>query len=148
MTIRSATATSARTATGSSVARAYRAASNSSRTLWATQAILAAIFLFAGVMKLVSPADTLADQSSLPVLFLRLIGLCETLGAIGLIIPGLLRIRTGLTPLAAAGLVVIMVGAVTVTVIEVGVAPAIVPFAVGLASAFVALARSQAHGRR
>ena len=42
------------------------------------------------------------------------IGVAEVLGAIGLILPGVLRIRPGLTPLAAAGLVIIMIGATVI----------------------------------
>jgi hypothetical protein len=92
-------------------------------------------------MKLVMPLELLAQQSHLPGLFMRFIAVCETLGALGLILPGLLRIRPGLTPLAAAGLVIIMIGATVTTLAGGEVAPALVPFAVGLLSAFVA------HGR-
>ena len=52
------------------------------------------------------------------------------LGAIGLILPGLLRLRPGLTPLAAAGLVII--GATVLTLASGGVAPALIPLVVGL----------------
>ena len=54
----------------------------------------------------------------LPVLFIRFIGVCEILGAIGMILPGLTGIRPGLTPLGAAGLVVIMIGATVVNVVN------------------------------
>ena len=54
------------------------------------------------------------------------------LGAIGLILPGLLRLRPGLTPLAAAGLVIIMIGATVLTRASGGVAPALIPLVVGL----------------
>jgi hypothetical protein len=77
----------------------------------------------------------------LPGLFVRFIGVAEVLGAIGLILPGLLRIRPGLTPLAAAGLVIIMIGATVVTLVADGVAPALIPLAVGLLAAFVAYGR-------
>jgi uncharacterized membrane protein YphA (DoxX/SURF4 family) len=126
----------------STVSAVYRAASNSSRTLWVAQAVVAAVFLFAGVSKLVSPADTLAEQSDLPVWFMRFIGACETLGALGLILP-VLRIRRELTPLAAAGLVIIMVGAVATTVVTMGVTPAAMPFIVGLVCAFIASSRAR-----
>src|SRR3989442_3981849 len=79
--------------------------------LWIVQALLAAVFLFAGGAKLVLPLDKLTGPVAMPGWFLRFIGVCEVLGAIGLILPGLLRIRPGLTPLAAAGLVIIMIGA-------------------------------------
>jgi hypothetical protein len=109
--------------------------------LWTLQALLAALFLFAGVMKLVLPAQVLTAQSHLSAAFLRFIGVCETLGALGLILPGLLRIRTALTPLAAAGLTLIMIGAVTVTVAGLGVAPAVFPLVVGALTTTVAYAR-------
>ena len=109
--------------------------------LWIVQALLALIFLFAGGMKLVLPIAAMTKEMPLPGLFLRFIGVAEVLGAIGLILPGLLRIRQGLTPLAAAGLVIIMIGATTLVVTHGGVAPALIPFTVGLLSAFVAYGR-------
>lgn len=109
--------------------------------LWTVQALLAALFLFAGGMKLVMPLEKLAGPVPLPGLFIRFIGVAEVLGAIGLILPWLLRIRPGLTPLAAAGLVIIMIGAVTVVLAGGDVAPALIPLAVGLLAAFVAYGR-------
>lgn len=80
--------------------------------LWTIQGLLALTFLFVGGMKLVTPAATLAPKiAPLPLGLVRFIGLCEVTGALGLILPGLLRIRTTLTPLAAAGLIIIMSGA-------------------------------------
>jgi hypothetical protein len=76
--------------------------------LWIVQGLLALIFLFAGGVKLVMPLAALTEQTPLPGLLVRFIGVAELLGAIGLILPGLLRIRPGLTPLAAMGLVSIM----------------------------------------
>jgi DoxX-like family len=58
-------------------------------------------------MKLVLPLEVLTEQMPLPGLFVRFIGVAEVLGAIGLIFPGLLRMRPGLSPRAAAGLVII-----------------------------------------
>jgi uncharacterized membrane protein len=110
--------------------------------LWIIQGLLAALFLFAGGSKFVMPPEVLtAGPPPLPLLFIRFIGVCEVLGAIGLILPGLLRIRTGLTPLAAAGLVMIMMGATVVTVIGIGVAMALVPLIVGALAATVAYGR-------
>ena len=83
--------------------------------LWIVQGLLALLFLFAGGMKLVLPLEALTEQMPLPGLFVRFIGVAEVLGAIGLILPGLLRIRPGLTPLAAVGLVIIMIGATVLT---------------------------------
>ena len=111
------------------------------RALWVVQTLLALLFLFAGVMKLVLPLDQLTGPVELPGPFLRFIGVAETLGALGLILPGLLGIRPGLTPLAAAGLVVIMIGATVVTLASGDVAMAMPPVVVGLLAAFVAYGR-------
>src|SRR5438067_10741411 len=110
--------------------------------LWIVQGLLAAVFLFAGGTKLVLPLDQLTGPVALPGLFLRFIGVCEVLGALGLILPGLLRIRPGLTPLAAAGLVLIMVGATTLTLAG-GGAAALIPLTVGLLAGFVTYGRSR-----
>src|SRR5947208_16338148 len=112
-----------------------------SAALWIVQGLLAAIFLFAGGAKLVLPLDQLTGPVALPGLLLRCIGVAEVLGALGLILPGLLRIRPGLTPLAAAGLVIIMTGATVVTVAGGQLAPALLSVVVGLLAAFVALGR-------
>jgi hypothetical protein len=71
-----------------------------------------------------SPPNTIL----LPALLLRFIGVCEVLGALGLILPGLLRIRQSLTPLAAAGLSIIMIGAVVLSIMGPGVGAAVMPF--------------------
>ena len=109
--------------------------------LWIVQGLLALIFLFAGGMKLVIPVEEMTKQVPLPGLFLRFIAVCEVLGAVGLVLPELLRIRPGLTPLAAAGLVIIMIGATVVTLMTADVALALIPLVVGLLSAFVAYGR-------
>lgn len=114
--------------------------------LWIIQVLLALLFLFAGGTKLVLPIDVLTGMGSpnqvhLPGLFVRFIGVCEVLGGLGLILPGLLRIRPGLTALAAAGLVIIMIGATVVTFIGDGPRQAIVPLVFGLLAAFVAYGR-------
>lgn len=109
--------------------------------LWIVQVLLALLFLFGGGVKLVLPIEEMTKQISLPGLFLRFIGVCEVLGAIGLILPGLLRIRPGLTALAAAGLVIIMIGATVLTLASGPVTPALLPFVTGLLAAFVAYGR-------
>ncbi len=109
--------------------------------LWVLQVLLALVFLFAGVTKLRMSAQDLTQQVHLSAAFLRFISVCEILGAAGLILPGLARISPGLTPLAAAGLAVIMVGA---TVISIKTAPlplALIPLVTGLLCAFVAYGR-------
>jgi len=114
-----------------------------SALLWTAQVVLALVFLFAGGMKLVLPPEMMKGPVALPSAFIRFIGVCETLGAIGLILPSVTRIKPGLTPLAAAGLIVIMIGATTVTLIGGLVAPALVPVVVGLLAVFVANGRSR-----
>src|SRR6266446_7772237 len=87
------------------------------------------------------PIAALTQQVALPGPFLRFIGVAEVLGALGLVLPGLLRRRTDLTPIAAAGLVIIMAGAVGVTMATIGAGQAVVPGVVGVLAAGVAVGR-------
>jgi uncharacterized membrane protein YphA (DoxX/SURF4 family) len=114
--------------------------------LWIIQVLLALLFLLAGGTKLVLSIETMRSMGSpnqimLPGLFIRFIGVCEVLGALGLILPGLLRIRTDLTQLAAAGLAIIMIGATVLTFAGDGVGMALSPLVVGILTAFVAYGR-------
>ena len=120
----------------------HTASRKASVALWTIQVLLAALFLFAGIFKLLAPAAALTAQGPFTAGFLRFIGVCETLGALGLVLPGLLRIGRELTPLAAAGLVIIMLGATATTVAIGGAAGALVPAVVGI------LAASVVYGRR
>jgi uncharacterized membrane protein len=111
--------------------------------LWIVQVLLALLFLFAGAAKFLMPADEMAAQMPtwLPIWFVYFIGVCEVLGALGLVLPGLFRVRPELTPLAAAGLTIIMAGAV-VTTLAMGMgALALLPLVVGLFTGFVAYGR-------
>ena len=87
------------------------------------------------------PIAALTAQTPLPGLFIRFIGVLEVLGALGLVLPALLRLRPSLTPLAAAGLVIVMAGAVGATLVTGPVATALVPFAVGIFLTVVAYGR-------
>ena len=113
--------------------------------LWIVQVLLAALFVFAGVMKFIMPVEEMTKQMpSMPGAFLHFIGICEVLGGLGLILPGLFRVRPGLAPLAASGLVVIMIGA---TVISLMIGPAVgalMPLVLGILAAFVAWGRWRA----
>ena len=111
--------------------------------LWAVQVLLALVFVFAGGSKLVMPIEEMTAQVALPGPFLRFIGVAEFLGALGLILPGSLGIRPGLTPLVAAGLVIIMIGATGYTLAAGQGAMALFPFVVGLLAAFVAYGRGR-----
>lgn len=114
--------------------------------LWIIQILLALLFLFAGGTKLVLPMEILMAQASpnaiaLPEWFIRFIGAVEVLGALGLILPGVLRRHQHLTALAALGLTIVMIGAVVVTTMGDGFKMAITPLIVGLLCAFVAYSR-------
>jgi uncharacterized membrane protein YphA (DoxX/SURF4 family) len=109
--------------------------------LWIVQGLLALLFLFAGVMKFIMPIEEMTKEIQMPGAFLRFIGVVEILGALGLILPSLLRIRPGLTPLAAAGLVIVMIGATVIGLMIGSVVTALMPFVVGLLAAFVAYGR-------
>lgn len=113
-----------------------------SLALWIVQGLLALLFLGLGLMKLTMPLDEIAAMMGLPGLLIRFIGLAEVLGAAGLILPGLLKIRTGLAPLAAVGLTIVAVAA---TIFHLsngdGIGMASFPLIVALLSAFVAYGR-------
>lgn len=112
-------------------------------TLWILQILVALIFLFAGGVKLVGPLDQFLKgmPSWLTPGFLRFVGVCEVAGGLGLILPRLLRIKPGLTPLAAVGLIGIMIGATVVTATSASPVQAVSPVIVGLLLAFIAYGR-------
>jgi hypothetical protein len=109
--------------------------------LWTIQGLLALLFVFAGGMKLVMPIEVLTEQSQLPALFVRFVGVAEVLGGLGLILPGLLRIRPRLTALAAIELAHVMVGATVLTLASGDVTAALLPLLVGCLAALVAVGR-------
>lgn len=118
--------------------------------LWIIQILLALLFLFAGGMKLVTPADTLQAQAPPEAIrfsqwFMTFIGVVEVLGGLGLILPGITRKWKGLTALAAVGLTILMIGAVVVSVMSGGVMAGLVPLITGLLCAFVAYGRGVKH---
>lgn len=81
--------------------------------LWAVQVLLAFVFAMSGGMKLAVPYEELLKQGpwvqSVPEGLVKFIGVAEVSGALGVILPAATRIKPLLTPLAAAGFVVIMV---------------------------------------
>jgi uncharacterized membrane protein YphA (DoxX/SURF4 family) len=82
--------------------------------LWVAQSLLAALFLFSGVMKSTQSAQKLVTGGQtgvegLPQALIRFIGIAEILGAAGLVLPVLMNVMPGLTPLAAIGLGLIMI---------------------------------------
>jgi hypothetical protein len=111
------------------------------KVLWIIQALLALLFLWAGGIKLVLTIEEMTAVMSLPGWFLRFLGVAEILGGLGLVLPGMLRIRPELTPLAACGLVGIMIGATWITLQTMSLSQALIPLVVGLLAAFVAYGR-------
>ena len=118
--------------------------------LWIIQILLALLFLFAGITKLfptIIPMPPPPPNMWMPPMwFLKFIGLCEFLGALGLVLPGLFRRQRYLTVWAAVGLTIIMIGAVVISVMTMGIAAGITPLIVGLFCAFVAYGR-RGYGR-
>lgn len=115
--------------------------------LWIAQVLLALAFVSAGAIKLITPDEMLTAWYPFPALFIRFIGVCELLGAVGMILPGLLRVREVLTPLAAAGLASIMAGAVVTTLAIGGGTAAVMPLVLGLLAVFVAYGRTRSVSR-
>ena len=111
--------------------------------LWIIQGLLAALFLFAGVMKLVMPIAEMTREMPMPGLFLRFIGVCEILGGLGRVLPAWLGMRPGLTSLAAIGLIIIMLGAIVLTAMSGGPAQAAIPLLVALLLGFVVYGRQR-----
>ena len=111
--------------------------------LWIIQCLLALLFIFSGAMKFVMPVEEMNRQAPvvLPGLFLHFIGVCEVLGGLGLILPSLLRIKPGLTPLAAAGLAIITIGATVITMRGGMMAMVMLPLTTALLCIFVAYGR-------
>jgi len=123
---------------GSQAVGSGRNTGRGSKVVWGVQVILALLFLFAGGMKLVMPAAVLAHLTGLPGALMKFVGGAEFSGALGLVLPGLLRVQRRLTPLAAVGLVTIMSGATVVTLDTGNIGGAIVPLVVGVLAASVA----------
>lgn len=116
------------------------------RLTWAAQIALALLFAWTGLTKLRVSIEWLATHgrlyaAHLPPLVVRLAGVLELLGAVGLVLPMALGWRPRLTPLAALGLAGVMVGAVVVhfAIDEASAAP--LPAALAVACLAVAYAR-------
>jgi len=111
--------------------------------LWIVQGLLAAVMLMTGGLKVVTPRVKLAEKFKWAATWtdtnVKLLGLAEVLGAVGLIVPWLTHIVPVLTPIAASALAVLMIGA---TKTHLDLKEPIVPTVVLTAlCAFVALGR-------
>jgi uncharacterized membrane protein YfcA len=105
------------------------------------QAFLAVVFLCAGGMKLFLAPEALTMPIALPLALVRVIGVAEVLGATGLLLPWYLGIRPVLTPVAAGGLMMIVIGATVAHLLSEGVAAALFPLVLALLCATVAYRR-------
>jgi uncharacterized membrane protein YphA (DoxX/SURF4 family) len=114
-----------------------------SSALWILQALLAMLFLLTGTLNVAQiPGVTPAPPLPFPTLFMQFIGVIELDGALGLILPGLTRIGRRLTPLAAFGLFLEMVGATVANLVGGTTNQVLLPVIVGL------LCLTVAYGRR
>ncbi len=112
--------------------------------LWIIQILLALLFMFAGVSKFLMPAEEMAQNmpAFLSINFIYFVGVCEVLGSLGLVLPWALKIKPGLTPLAASLLFILMIGAVVVSAIG-SPLMSIFPAIIALLCGFVAWGRKK-----
>jgi uncharacterized membrane protein YphA (DoxX/SURF4 family) len=117
--------------------------------IWVVQGLLAFLFLFSGGMKVAQPDEKLVERmhwiKTWPKGSSLLIGGVEVLAAIGLILPAALKIAPVLTPIAATGLVVVMIGAVAVHAREKEWSGVATTAVLGLLALFVAITRFGAY---
>jgi len=113
-----------------------------STALWILQVLLALLFLLTGTLNVAQiPGVTPTPPLPFPTLFMQFIGVVELDGALGLILPGLTRIGRQLTPLAAFGLFLEMIGATVATLVGGAVNQVLLPVVVGLLCVIVAFGR-------
>lgn len=111
-------------------------------TVWIVSGLLAVTFFFIGSIKVaMPPAELEMAAQGVPVFLLKIAGTAEVLGALGLILPALTRIAPILTPLAASGLVLTMIGATITNVITGQYVMIPMTVGLGLLAGFVAWAR-------
>ena len=113
--------------------------------LWVAQIVLFMVFAATGIAKVAVPIERLAPLmawvTDMPPTVVRLIGVAELLGALGVLLPTVTRVHPKLSSLAALGLAIVMVLAVPVHLVAGELTRALVPFAIGALAAFVALGR-------
>ena len=114
--------------------------------LWVVQGLLGALFLAVGAMKATQPiavlVDTLGWPAAVPAALVRVIGVAELLGGLGLILPAATRVKPMLTPLAGVGLAMAMLLATIFHISrgELGAMP--IPLVLAALAAFVAWGRA------
>jgi uncharacterized membrane protein len=115
--------------------------------LWLTQLLLAAAFLLVGWTHAVEPIEVAVERAawvaSLPVALVRFIGVAELAGALGLVLPAATRVAPVLTPLAAAGLAVMMALAIPFHLMRGETSAIAINLVLGALAAFVAWGRGR-----
>jgi hypothetical protein len=110
--------------------------------LWVLQALLAAAFLAHGLMLLMPPADIAPLlAASLPRGFWVFLGWAEVAAAVGITLPGAARIQPWLVPLAAAGIMFVMVSATIWHVVRGEISSAMITLVLLAMSSYVAYMR-------
>lgn len=113
-------------------------------TLWVLQILFGIYFIGVGIMHFIVPEGLPAPMAwmyELPTALHVFSGSAEILGGLGLILPGLTKIQTRLTPLAAAGLVLVMVGAAGWHITRMEYGNIVNNLVIGLIVAFIAYGR-------
>ena len=115
--------------------------------LWVVQVILGGMFIMGGLFKAATPVHQLAAMapwvSDVPVALLRMIGVSEVLGGIGLILPALLRVLPRLTIVAALSLATVMLLAMLLHVVRGEYAVIGTNLMLGAAAIFIAWGRTR-----
>ena len=111
-------------------------------TLWVLQVLLAVAFFAHGWLFFFPPPDIAAlMNAALPRWFQLFLGTAEVLAAIGLTLPGVTRILPQMVPLAAAGIMIVMVSATIYHVIRDEISSAVITFVLLIMATFVAYMR-------
>jgi putative oxidoreductase len=109
--------------------------------LWVAQGLLAIAFLVAGGLKLLAPSEPLTNGTGLSAELMRFIGVAEVSGALGVVLPAVLRVRPSLTALAALCLAVVMLLAMGFHAIRGEFSHIAAPLFLGSLAVFVAWGR-------
>jgi len=117
--------------------------------LWIAQIFLSACFIWAATMKLFQPIDKLSAMwpwtAQIPIAMVKLTGIIDLLAALGLILPGLLRIKPKLTPFTAIGVIVLMVCASIFHILRGEACVIAVNIVFAVIAAFIAWGRFKKH---
>lgn len=110
--------------------------------LWVLQIVLAAVFLQHGLLFLNPPPDiAVLMDASLPRWFQLFLGVAEVMAAVGLILPGLLRIQPHLVAWAADGIVVVLLSATVWHLVRAEYSSGVITLVLLAMAAFVAWMR-------